>query len=90
MADSGEVELLKQDIIKEIFEELLDNPETKDDFVKLLETLAYRGKEKVLEETILKIHNFSQSFPWPEEWLEERYGDYQMEGELEDTAQYHN
>ena len=86
VADSGEVELLKQDIINEVFEELLDGEETKETFVQLLETLAFRGKEKVLEETILKIYNFSQSFPWPEEWLKERYEDYHLTGTVEDTA----
>ena len=86
VADSGEVELLKQDIIKEVFEELLDQEDTREDFVKLLDTLAFRGKEKVLEETILKLYNFSQSFPWPEEWLQERYQDYRVSGAIEDTA----
>ena len=86
VADSGEVELLKQDIIKELFEELLDGEETREGFKELLDNLAFRGKEKVLEETILKIHNFSQSFPWPEEWLQDRYEDYRVAGSLEDTA----
>ena len=85
VADNGEIELLKQDVINEIFEELLDREETKEDFKKLLENLAFRGKEKVLEETILKIYNFSQSFPWPEEWLRERYDDYKITGEIEET-----
>ena len=86
VADSGEMELLKQDIINNIFEELLEKEETKQDFKDLLEHLAYRGKEKVLEETILKIYQFSQSFPWPEEWLKERYEDYIITGDLEETA----
>ena len=86
VADSGENELLKQDIIKVVFEELLENRETKEDFTDLLEHLAYRGKEKVLEETILKIYHFSQSFPWPEEWLKERYEDYIITGDIEETA----
>lgn len=86
VADSGEVELLKQDIINEVFEELLEKEETKQEFTELLEYLAYRGKEKVLEEIILKIYNFSQSFPWPEEWLKERYNDYLITGDLQETT----
>ena len=85
VADSGEISLLKQDIINEVFEELLENEETGAAFGKLLETLAFRGKEKVLEDTVLKIYNFSQSFPWPKEWLEERYHDYLVEKDIEDT-----
>lgn len=86
VADSGEVELLKQDVISEIFEEMLEQDETSQLFKNLLENLAYRGKEKVLEETVLKIYNFSQSFPWPEEWLKERYEDYKITGEIEETV----
>ena len=85
VADSGEIKLLKQDIINSVFEELLDREETKESFAKLLETLAYRGKEKVLEETVLRIYDFAQSFPWPMEWLRERYDDYLVEREIEDT-----
>ncbi len=85
VADNGEIELLKQDIIKEVFEMLLEDEKTKDDFVQLLENIAVRGKEKVLEEVILKIYGFAQSCPWPEEWLKERYDDYKVEGDLEET-----
>ena len=86
VTDSGEIELLKQDVINEIFEELLEKEETRDEFKMLMETLAFRGKEKVLEDTILKLYNFSQSFPWPKEWLQDRYEDYVVTGELEDTS----
>ncbi|MBR5597337.1 MAG: helicase-exonuclease AddAB subunit AddA [Lachnospiraceae bacterium] len=85
VADTGEVELLKQDIINDMFEELLDTEETSKEFVWLLDHLAIRGKEKVLEETILKIYQYSQSFPWPKEWLLERYKDYDIQGGMEQT-----
>lgn len=86
VADGGEVELLKQDIINEVFEELLEDEKTKDDFVELLETVAFRGREKILEEIVLKIYNFSQSFPWPKEWLKERYDDYLVNDSIENTS----
>ncbi len=85
VADTGEIELLKQDIINELFEELLDKEETRKDFVRLLEYIAIRGKEKVLEETVLKLYSYSQSFPWPKEWLQERYADYDISREIENT-----
>lgn len=85
VADSGEVELLKQDVVNEIFEELLEGEETGKEFSTLMEHLAFRGKEKVLEEIVVKIYNFSQSFPWPKEWLMERYQDYILSGEIDET-----
>ena len=86
VADGGETELLKQDVINEVFEELLEDEKTKEDFVELLETVAFRGKEKILEETVLKIYNFSQSFPWPQEWLRDRYEDYLVNDSIENTS----
>lgn len=72
--DPTEGELLKQDIINDIFEELLSGEDTKEDVIWLLETFG--GKEKSLEDALLQMHNFSRSFPWPERWLQERYRDY--------------
>ena len=78
VADTGELELIKQDILKTIFEERLDNQDTREEFRLLLDTLAAGGSEKGLEELILRLYTFSQSFPWPKQWLEERGRDYQM------------
>ena len=86
VADTGENELLKQDIINELFEELLNHQDTKEEFVDLLEHVAIRGKEKVLEEVVLKLYSYSQSFPWPKEWLRDRYADYDISGGIENTA----
>jgi len=86
VADAGEIELLKQDVLNEIFEELLDSEDTREEFVTLLEHIAFHGKEKALEEAVLKIYNFSQSFPFPDEWLQERYQDYAIHGKLHETS----
>ena len=78
VADPGELELLKQDIVKELFEECLEKEETKESFTFLLDTMAPGGKERVLEDILLDIHAFSASYPWPEEWLRSRLGDYEV------------
>ena len=79
VADPGEIKLIMQDSMNEILEEGFQKEESAEKFRLLFDSLAFRGKEKILEETILKIFQFSESFPWPEEWLEERYYDYQTE-----------
>lgn len=76
VADTGELELLKQDIIKELFEDLLDNQSTQEEFRLLLDTLAAGGREKVLEDLVRQIYDFAVSSPWPEEWLKQRFQDY--------------
>lgn len=85
VADSGEIQLLKQDCLNEIMEELLEEEDSAESFGKLLDTIAFRGKERVLEEMVLKLHRYSESFPWPEEWLTQRLSDYRTEEKLEDT-----
>lgn len=80
VADPGEIKLLMQDTMNEVIEEGFGEEETAPKYRLLFDSLAFRGKEKVLEETILKIHQFSESFPWPEEWLRDRAMDYDTEG----------
>lgn len=79
VADPGEIKLLMQDSINEILEEGFQQEESREKFHLLFDSLAFRGKERVLEETILKIFQFAESFPWPEEWLKERSFDYDPE-----------
>ena len=86
VADGGEIELLKQDIINELFEEFLENEVSKKEFSSLMEYVAIRGNEKALEEAVLNLYEYSQSFPWPKEWLEERYDDYLMTDGIEQTS----
>ena len=58
VADSGEIQLLKQDCLNEIIEELLEEEDSAESFGKLLDTIAFRGKERVLEEMVLKLHRY--------------------------------
>ncbi|MGL5259484.1 MAG: helicase-exonuclease AddAB subunit AddA [Lachnospiraceae bacterium] len=78
VADEGEIKLLKQDIINELFEQYYESNEKKERFALLVETLSGGKREDRLEQIILDIHNFSMSFPWPIEWLLERKKDYEV------------
>ena len=70
IGDSSEIELLKLDVLEELFEEKYEKNE--EDFIKLVETYTgYRGDEP-LKELILKIYRFIQASPFPIEWLEEQ------------------
>ena len=86
VADPGEIQLLKQDSLKEIIEEMLEDDKTAEEFRLMMDAIAYSGKEKSLEEAVLKLHTFAESFPWPEQWLKERSRDYLLEEEIEETA----
>lgn len=87
VGDPGELELIKQDVLKELFEEKLQNSESREDFSLLLETMAAGGTEKVLEELIITLHRFSESCPWPKHWLRQHMEDYHLpESGIEDTV----
>ena len=81
IGDSSELELLKLEAIDDLFEELYE--EKNKDFIKLTEIYTgYRGDEK-LKEIVLKIHDFIQSSPFPEEWLKNSVSKFNLEGKLD-------
>lgn len=84
IADNTELELLKQEAIEETFEELyLEND---DEFNKLIELYAGYKDDENLKNIILKIHNYIQSAPFPEDWLEEQIEKFNM-SDIEDFSQ---
>ena len=84
IADNTELELLKQEAIEETFEELyLEND---DEFNKLIELYAGYKDDENLKNIILKIHNYIQSAPFPEDWLEEQIEKFNMSN-IEDFSQ---
>ena len=70
IGDTAEVEMIKADVLEDLFEQkYMDNdPE----FIKLLETYTdYRGDEK-LQDLVLTIYRYIQSSPFPNKWLESK------------------
>ena len=77
VADEGEVKLLKQDVLGELLEERF--AEKREKFINAVEFFCPGGRETILEEMILDFYTFAMSYPWPEEWLEDRKQDYYIE-----------
>ena len=70
IAAEEENEILKQEVLEDVFEELYESED--EDFAKLVNTYTgYRGDEP-LKDIILKIYRFMGSSPFPVEWLEEK------------------
>ncbi len=74
VADEGEVRLLQQEILQELLEEAFASKE--EAFTHCVEYFCPGGRESVLEQYILNLSRYAASFPWPEEWLEQRKQDY--------------
>ena len=77
VADEGEVKLIKQEVLDELLEENFAAGEAA--FLECVEFFCPGGKEKALEELILKLHEFAASNPWPREWLENAKANYQLD-----------
>ena len=81
VADTAEVELLKQEIMDDLFEEKYLSEDK--DFNILLDTYAsYRGDEN-LRQLILNIYTFIQSSPFPEDWINEQVEKFNLSGKLD-------
>ena len=70
LANTPEIELLKMEVIEEIFDELYE--EKNKEFINLVNIYGGYRDDESLKEVILKIYKFIQSTPFPEEWLEEQ------------------
>lgn len=79
--DEGEKKLLVQDVMAELFEDKFASGE--EAFRDCVEIFCPGGREQVLEDYILELYQFAESYPWPVEWLKERKQDYQRVSEKE-------
>ena len=85
IADDGEAELIRADALEEVIEECY--AEWGERFMEFAEAFTTGNTDKGIEDTILNVWKFSQSNPWPEDWLERCRGELEAAGpeELEQT-----
>lgn len=81
IADNAELELIKQEVLEDLFDKKYEIEDSK--FLRLLETYTTYSSDEPLKELILNIYNFIQSHPFPNEWLEEQVEKYNLEDKLE-------
>ena len=88
IGDTTEIELLKQEIIEEIFEKKYEEEDK--DFNTLINTYTSYRDDTPLKEIILKIYNYIQSNPFPEKWLNEKIEMFNLEGKKEEHSDFSN
>ncbi len=74
IADEGELTLMKQEVLEELLEQKYG--EKDENFRTCVEYFTGGSNDRALEEYVDRLYEFSQSYPWPEEWLSDRMGDY--------------
>lgn len=82
IADTTEIELLKQEVMEDIFENKYE--EENKDFIKLINTYTSYRDDSPLKELILKVYSYIQSNPFPEKWLTEKIEMFNLSNKLED------
>ena len=82
IADTSEIELLKQEIIDDIFEEKYESEN--EDFSKLINIYTSYRDDTPLKELVLKIYSYIQSNPFPEKWLNEKVEMFNLKSKLEE------
>lgn len=68
IGDEGELLLLQADVLKELLEDYYGRND--ENFFRFVDTYASGKADGGLEDYIMQVYRFSQSNPWPEEWLE--------------------
>lgn len=81
IADGTEIELLKQEVIEEIFEEKYETEDN--DFAKLINVYTSYRDDTPLKDLVLKIDAYIQSNPFPQKWLEEKIEMFNLENKLD-------
>ncbi len=69
IAEEGELKLLKQDVLEELLEDCYAKGDP--DFLEFVEKAGAGHNDRKLEELILKLYEYSRSYPQPEKWLRE-------------------
>ncbi len=77
IGDPIEIDILKQDVIEDLFEEKYENEDK--DFEKLINTYTSYKDDTPLKELILTVYTYIQSNPFPEKWLEEKVEMFNLE-----------
>ena len=84
IADTTEIELLKQEVLEDIFEEKYESQE--EDFTELINTYTSYRDDTPLKELILKIYTYIQSNPFPNQWLDEKIEMFHIQDFAEDFS----
>ncbi|MDO5556115.1 MAG: helicase-exonuclease AddAB subunit AddA [Clostridia bacterium] len=80
IGDTSEIELLKQETLEEVFEDLYEK--NSKEFINLVNVYADYRDDETLKELVLKIYNFSQSMPFPNDWINENVEKFNLNNKL--------
>ena len=74
VADEGETTLLEADMMQRLLEDA--HAESRPEFLHFVDSYSTGSSDQKIEDAIYRLYHFSMSYPFPEEWLEDRRNDY--------------
>ena len=80
IGDTSEIELLKQETLEDVFDELYE--EQNKEFINLVNIYGGYRDDENLKELVLRIYNYSQSMPFPDDWINEKIEEFNMENKI--------
>ena len=86
IAEEGELKLLKQDVLGELLEACYVN--ASEEYLELVEKFGGGRNDKKLEEQILKLYEYSRSYPQPEKWLKQCVQSYAIDPVCAEEAEF--
>ena len=85
IADNAEIELLKQEVLEELFETKYE--EHNKDFEKLIQTYTSYKDDTPLKDLVLKIYTYIESNPFPIKWLENQIEKFNIKNINQDFSE---
>lgn len=83
IADTTEIELLKQEVIEDIFEKKYE--EENSDFYKLIHTYTSYRDDTPLKDLVIKIYSYIQSNPFPDKWITQKVEMFNVKDKIEEN-----
>ena len=71
VADEAEMQLLRQDVLKEVLDEAYETEAENEEFHEFLEQFSPGKDDRPVMEAVLALYHFSMGQPWPLKWLQE-------------------
>lgn len=83
VGDPGKMKLMEKEAMEKVMEEAYAGARWYDgfyeDFIRLTDVYAAKGRDQAVEDMALKLYRFVMSLPFPKKWLMQVLEDYQHE-----------
>ena len=74
VADTNEIEIIKQEVMEDVFESKYE--EGDESFIRLLNLYTTYKDDSPLKDLIFSLHNFLSGMPEPKKWIENEVNEY--------------